>query len=134
MSNAKSLVGIVAGVIALSTVAFVMLSNASPYVTVAEAKKTDADNLHIQGDLLKETVQVDINKQKVRFAMRDDNGDTVNVLFHGLPPANMGEATRVVAVGGMKGETFESHKILTKCPSKYESDPKALNKTKAELN
>ena len=128
MQNAKSLVGIVVGAIAISTVAFVMLTNASPYVSIKEAQNRDADDLHIQGDLLKETVKVDVNTQTVRFQMKDDDGDTVQVLFNGLPPANMGEATRVVAVGGMKGDVFESNKILTKCPSKYESSESPASK------
>ena len=122
MFKAKPFVGVVAGVTAFAAIAFVMLSNASPYVTVAQAKSAKGDNNHLQGDLVKESVRVDTANAKVSFALIDDHGDRMEVIHHGLPPANMGEATRVVVVGGVQGDKFESKKLLTKCPSKYESE------------
>jgi len=40
-------------------------------------------------------------------------------------PQNMGEATKVVAIGGMKDGKFVSDQLLVKCPSKYESEKKS---------
>lgn len=120
----KPLAGVVAGVAALSVAAFVMLSNASPYVTVAEARSSKLSDMHLQGNLVKESLKIDTAGSLIRFTVVDDQGEKMDVVHHGLPPANMGEATRVVVVGGMKDGHFESHKLLTKCPSKYESDGK----------
>lgn len=116
--------GIALGVAVLAGAAFLMLSNASPYVTAAQAKTMRGENLHMQGDLVKGTVKVDMVNQVTRFQMRDETGEPVSVVHHGLPPSNMGDATKIVVVGGMKGEAFESNKLITKCPSKYESGEK----------
>lgn len=120
----KPIAGVVAGVAALAIAAFVMLSNASPYVTVAQARTSKLTDMHLQGNLVKESLRVDSANALIRFTIVDDLGEKMDVVHHGLPPANMGEATRVVVVGGMKDGHFESHKLLTKCPSKYESDGK----------
>ena len=119
----RPLLGAAVSVSVLCGVAMMMLSNASPYVTAAQAKTTKGNNLHLQGDLIKESVKVDHQNMQVSFTIKDDDGQTLDVVHKGLPPANMGDATRVVAVGGMQGGTFTSHKLITKCPSKYESEP-----------
>ncbi len=119
--------GIALGVAVLAGAGFLMLSNASPYVTAAQAKTMRGDNLHMQGDLVKGTVKVDMANQVTRFTMRDEVGESVEVVHRGLPPSNMGDATQIVVVGGMKGEAFESSKLITKCPSKYEGEEKAAS-------
>jgi cytochrome c-type biogenesis protein CcmE len=98
------------------------LVNSSPYVTVAQARTTSGDRLHLAGDLLKETLQTDVANQTVRFQLRDEAGETVAVRYLGPPPANMGSATKVVAIGKLEGNEFVSEKMLLKCPSKYEGE------------
>ncbi|MEZ5164135.1 MAG: cytochrome c maturation protein CcmE [Fimbriimonadaceae bacterium] len=121
--NTKRLAGIGAGVAALAAIVFCFfLSNASPYATVSEAKSMEGDNIHLYGSLVHESVVSSPEARQVRFTIKDDKGESMNVVYHGFPPANMGEATEVVAVGGMKGENFESHKLLLKCPSKYKAE------------
>lgn len=105
----------------LGAMMFAFLVNSSPYVSVAEARELDANNLHIAGDIIRETVFVDIRNNQVRFTMVDKAGDRLNVVFDGPPPSNMGEATEVVAIGGMEGDSFRAHRMQLKCPSKYES-------------
>jgi cytochrome c-type biogenesis protein CcmE len=124
MIKASPFIGVITGVTAFSAVAFVMLSNSSRYVSISEARKTTENNLHLKGNLVKESLQVDVSNAIINFTIKDENGDAMNVVHHGLPPANMGEATEVVAVGGMVGDHFESNKLLTKCPSKYNEEQK----------
>jgi cytochrome c-type biogenesis protein CcmE len=100
---------------------FAFLGNASPYVTVREARGMRGDNLHLAGDIVQGTLATDRSTQTVRFQVRDEAGETAWIAYHGLPPANMGEATKVVAIGSMKDGEFHSRKLLLKCPSKYES-------------
>jgi cytochrome c-type biogenesis protein CcmE len=116
---------IAAVVAGIAAIAFVLLGNSSPYVSVAQAKTMKANNLHLQGDLVKDSIRTDAANATVSFTLIDKAGDKMNVIHQGMPPANMGEATMVVAVGGMKGDHFESTKLLTKCPSKYEADKKS---------
>ncbi len=118
-----AVVTIVLCLLAISGIVYAFLQNASPYVTVAQAKATSGDNLHLAGDILKETLKTDLSKGQISFDIRDQEGDLVKVVYYGPPPANMGEATKVVAIGGMKEDgAFHSKKMLIKCPSKYEGD------------
>jgi cytochrome c-type biogenesis protein CcmE len=96
------------------------LGNASPYVTVQEAKQQSGDNLHLAGDIVPGTLKVSAPSQTVSFMVRDEKGDTLPVVYRGAQPSNMGAATKVVAVGGHKSGIFEARKLLLKCPSKYE--------------
>lgn len=120
--SAKVLTGAVFSVAALSAVTFFFLSNASPYVNVEQAKTTPGDNLHLAGDMDRNTLEVNPQRRMVTFDLIDQDKKRVRVLYEGYPPANMGQATQVVAVGRMENGTFRSHKLLLKCPSKYESE------------
>jgi cytochrome c-type biogenesis protein CcmE len=96
-------------------------ASANPYVeTVAEAKTSGNDRMHLAGDIVKGSVSQDVKTGRIHFKLRDAKGEVIEVLHRGDPPANMGEATKVVAVGGIKDGFFESQKLLVKCPSKYE--------------
>ncbi|HTQ10327.1 MAG TPA: cytochrome c maturation protein CcmE [Fimbriimonadaceae bacterium] len=106
---------------AFGGVIYAFMANSSPYVTVAQAKTSTADNLHVAGDIVKSTVQQDIANHTLIFDIKDTTG-TVTVVYTGTMPQNMGEANKVVAEGGMKNGKFVSDKLLVKCPSKYESE------------
>lgn len=112
---------IVLTVVGLSAMVFAFLSNASPYVTVAQAKESGGNNLHLAGELDTKTIRSNPTKNEVRFIITDEQGQSMNVVYHGQRPANMGDANKIVAVGGMKDGEFHASKLLIKCPSKYES-------------
>ena len=118
--------------LAMGGVLAAFIRNASPYVTVAEAKESHADGVHLAGDLIKSSIQTDPRSGEIRFQLKDQQGQLANVLYIGSTPGNLGEATKVVAVGGMnKDDVFVSHQLLIKCPSKYESQPNAGAATRA---
>lgn len=108
----------------LALMASAFLVNASPYVTVAQAKTMRGDNLHLAGDLIPGTMRVRSSELKVEFQMKDAEGATVPVIYAGTPPANMGSATKVVAIGQYQEDHFQARQLLLKCPSKYESTDK----------
>lgn len=110
-------------VAALCGVCFAFLSNASPYVTIEQAKASKQDNLHVGGDLVRSSVDIQTLQRRCVFVMKDPSGDSLTVVSSDIP-SNMGEATKVVAVGKMNGDHFAAHKLLLKCPSKYESEQK----------
>ncbi|HXH62341.1 MAG TPA: cytochrome c maturation protein CcmE [Fimbriimonadaceae bacterium] len=124
--SASIVTGILTGV-GLCAVVFAFVKNSSPYVNVAEARTRAGDSLHLAGDMDKSSLSVSVMTHTVSFRLTDENGESVNVVYKGIPPANMSDATQVVAIGSMKGDHFESHKLLLKCPSKYED--KANNPT-----
>ena len=113
---------IVLTVVGLCAVVFSFIQNASPYVTVAQAREMRGDNLDLAGDIDRSTVKVASFNNTVTFKIVDEEGAVATVVYHGPPPANMGDATKVVAVGSMDGDNFNAHKLLLKCPSKYESE------------
>jgi cytochrome c-type biogenesis protein CcmE len=111
---------VVLTVAGLSAVVFAFVKNSSPYVTVAQAKESNRQSVHLSGDIDKTSVAVGVGS--VSFTITDKEGATARVVYTGPPPANMGEAKQVVAIGKMNGEVFEANKLLLKCPSKYESE------------
>lgn len=109
-------------VFAMTGVVMAFLNNASPYVTVAEAKVTSGSRLHLAGTIDKKTVNDDRLGGKLAFDLIDKKGDRIRVEHVGEPVANMGDATEVVAIGKVENGTFVSQKMLVKCPTKYEKD------------
>ncbi len=115
---------IILGTLAMGGMVYAFLSQASPYVTIAQAKTTKGDSLHVPGDIVKETVRTDIQAHKIVFDIVDAKGDRVTVVSSEIP-SNMGSATKVVAVGKMEGDVFKAHKLNVKCPTKYKGEKKA---------
>lgn len=110
---------------AIIGVSVAFIANASPYVSVSEARKSGATNVHLKGDLVKTSIKNDIKSRSLHFELKDKNGETMKVVYTGTPPQDMALATEVVAVGSVKGQEFHSEKLLIKCPSKYEGENKA---------
>ena len=110
----------VAAAIVGVSVAFIL--NASPYVTVSEARKTRATNVHLKGALEKNSIQTDLAAKTIQFKIKDAAGELMTVVYSGPPPQDINQATEIVAIGSMKGNEFHSEKLLIKCPSKYEGE------------
>ncbi len=115
--------GVVAAT-ALSAVVIAFTTGASPYVTIQQAKASRGDRLHLAGDIVKSTVQNDVYTQTLTFQVIDSNGDRIKVKHKGEKPANLSEATKVVAVGKIENGEFQSSELIVKCPSKYEAEKK----------
>ena len=110
---------VVAG-LAMVGVVGAFASNASPYVTVAQARTVGGDSLHLAGTLVKGSCQRDFSSGRMTFRLKDKEGAVVEVEHHGTVPASLLEATQVVAIGAMRGPRFVSNDLLVKCPSKYD--------------
>jgi len=110
------------GTLALTAMVYAFVSQASPWVTVDEAKLSTAHRIHLAGDILTPTLHVMLREKLVTFDIKDDHGKIMRVRYSGPPPANMGGATRVVVKGKVKNGVFEADDMLLKCPSKYESE------------
>jgi len=108
--------------LAMVGVCAAFIRNASPYVTVAQAKASHEEGVHLAGDLVKTSIQTDPQNGQISFQLKDQTGAVADVQYIGSMPGNLNEATKVVAVGGMNDKNvFVSHQLLIKCPSKYES-------------
>jgi cytochrome c-type biogenesis protein CcmE len=120
-----AVISAVVALLAVAALAVAFLNTASPYVTIAQARTTSGDSLHLAGELVPGTVSNDFARQTIGFKIKDSDGAVVHVTYDGPPPSNLNEATRIVAIGKLEGEEFRAHKLLVKCPSKYESEKRA---------
>jgi cytochrome c-type biogenesis protein CcmE len=123
---------IITGIVSLAAMAAIgatFIANASPYVDVDGALRSKGDNMHLAGKILKPSLHADYAARTISFTVEDANGKTLPVQYNGEAIANIGEADRVVAIGGVKGGVFHSTKLLIKCPSKYGD-----NKSGASMN
>lgn len=120
MMNRKILLG----VLLLAFVAYAGWSftdSVTPYVGIAEAQKS-AGNVQVKGLLAKNAPAPHMEGDNFIFTLQDEEtGETMPVRYHGTKPDQFDEAYHIVAVGRYKEGTFESDKLLIKCPSKYES-------------
>lgn len=107
----------------LGMVTFLFTQNASPYVDARTALSSKADNLHVVGKIVPGTLQESMGR--AQFVLVDESGTKLPVAYQGEPVSNLGQSERVVAVGGADGTTFRAHKLLVKCPSRYNTTPNA---------
>ncbi|RYG48979.1 hypothetical protein EON79_02855 [bacterium] len=99
-------------------------ANASPYVTFEQARNTGGDRLHVVGEVVKDSINMDVYKHTLSFRLKDSAGTIMTVNHRGDLPNNLSQAPKVVAVGEVKGDRFESTSLILKCPTKYESEKK----------
>jgi cytochrome c-type biogenesis protein CcmE len=98
-------------------------SSMTPYVTF-DVAKTKNSTVQVNGTLAGDIVTLE-NGQGITFDLKDENGTKANVFFKGLKQENMEHAEGIVVIGRFDSEndsTFIADRILTKCPSKYESE------------
>jgi len=122
--------GVVAA-IGMGAVMMAFLNYSSPYGTFADARRTGNQAIHVAGDIRKDSIDNEPLQHIIRFTLKDQNGEVVPVTYTGVPPSDLSQATRVVAIGGFQNGTFVADRMLVKCPSKYqgESDPGASAKS-----
>ncbi|MCO5295401.1 MAG: cytochrome c maturation protein CcmE [Fimbriimonadaceae bacterium] len=119
---------IVSGVVALLAIVGLVaafVTNASPYVTVAQAKSASGESLHLAGEIIPGSLENQMAQGVLKFRVRDAEGNEAPVEYRGSAVSNLNEAKQVVVVGSMKEGVFKAHKMLVKCPSRYEGEKKA---------
>lgn len=124
MKKKGAILSAVAALLAIGALGAVFVTNASPYVSISEAKSSSGDGLHVAGQIEPNSIRSDIRRNQIDFVLKDDSGQKLPVVYTGAPVSNLGTATKVVAIGGMKNGAFVSSQLLVKCPSKYESETK----------
>lgn len=113
-------VSVLLGGVAACVMVTAFLTQSSPYVTVAQAKSARGDNLHVVGNIDKKTLVTRARERLIEFTLVDEHKQSIPVVYQGPQPANLGQATQVVVIGGMKDGAFHARDMLVKCPSKYE--------------
>jgi cytochrome c-type biogenesis protein CcmE len=94
----------------------------TPYVPYAQARETDRV-VQVMGALEKGSSSYDDAKDFLYFTLQDPKShEVIRVRYKGLKPANFEDAISIVAIGQYDegSKEFEAHKLLVKCPSKYQ--------------
>ena len=94
-------------------------SNLTPYVSFEEASRT-GKKVQVAGGLVQDSTKYHDASEELRFAMVDENGNTMTVHYNGVKPGNFEEAVQIVAVGSFSEGVFHAEQLLVKCPSKYQ--------------
>jgi cytochrome c-type biogenesis protein CcmE len=94
-------------------------SNLTPYVSFEEASRS-GKKVQVAGGLVENSTEYLDASEELRFAMVDEEGHTLTVLYNGVKPGNFEEAVQIVAVGSYSEGVFHAEQLLVKCPSKYQ--------------
>jgi len=90
----------------------------TPYVTFHEAR-TMSRTLQVAGGLVRGSSRYHDNAPF--FVIKEpSSGQTMQVRYLGVKPANFEDAISVVAIGRYQGDRMNADKLLVKCPSKYQ--------------
>jgi len=98
------------------------VSNAGAFASFAEARKAEGKEFQVAGVLNKDKDMIydpTVNTDLFTFYMIDKEGNEQKVNYKGSKPQDFEKSEEVVIHGKMDGDVFVAHKILMKCPSKY---------------
>ena len=108
---------VIIGFVAYSMFAF--QSAVTPYVTFAQAKSAKSA-VQVKGTMGAGKVMQAEDGKSTQFVLRDDSGEEVTVVYRGVKPEGLEQATGIVAIGKVVNGQFLADKLLVKCPSKYQ--------------
>jgi cytochrome c-type biogenesis protein CcmE len=123
---------ILAVVVIIGALVFGAMSFVETNVEYADFKEAESSHRKVQvkGTWVQDReTKFDAGSSKFIFYMADDLGKVQQVVFDGAKPNNFEIADAIVVKGRYHDGTFYADDILTKCPSKYEASPEAVQKT-----
>jgi cytochrome c-type biogenesis protein CcmE len=121
---------IIVSLVVIGSVAYLILSGVKQtgmqYMTVTELAQMErapkAGGFRLDGIVATGSIRYDQRRPRLAFRMTDGK-EAVNVVYDGLMPDAFAEGRDVVVEGTFRhsDRTLEASKLVTKCPSKYES-------------
>jgi cytochrome c-type biogenesis protein CcmE len=95
------------------------------HVNIGQAISRAGEMVQVPGKILKDTVTYDPVRGQLRFDIVDmaDPSKRMTILYNQAKPENFDSATSVEAIGQYRDGVFHAHKLLVKCPSKYNDQP-----------
>ena len=98
-------------------------SSLTPYVTFAQARGMNG-SVQVRGTLVPGTLAARAETQGLTFLLRDESGEEMAVVYRGVRPEGLEEASGLVAAGKYREGQFAADQLLVKCPSKYQGSVK----------
>ncbi len=93
----------------------------TPYISFAEARRATG-LVQVNGTIADKNYVMKPQEQYLEFKLKDQKGQVLPVVYHGVIPGNFDQATMVVAIGRYRQDRFEAEQLLVKCPSKYQAE------------
>lgn len=112
-------VGLLASAVVIGVTSF--KQTMTPYIGFKEARQASGQ-VQVNGKLADKNYVLKQEEQYLRFSLQDPDGDVMPVVYRGVVPGNFDQAVSIVAIGQYKGDHFEAHQLLVKCPSKYQAE------------
>ena len=115
---------VIGGIIILVAIVFGALSFVESNVeyTNFEMSMSMKKKVQVKGVWVKEKESVfNASKREFTFFMKDDKGTEQKVIYRGAKPNNFEIADAIVVKGKYENGIFQANEILTKCPSKYQT-------------
>lgn len=119
----SSAVPIVVSFLAIGVAMAVFSQGATPYKTVAEARKLGGDRINLGIVIDKSTIHQSLTSNVLEFEGKDRDGQKIRIKHVG-EIVDLSKADRVTCIGKLEGDVFVSQQMLVKCPSKYEEQKK----------
>jgi len=81
------------------------------------------EELRVSGKVVEGTIERGPEANAIRFAVADEDGASVPVVYRGVVPDTFQDGGEVVVEGGLSRDgVFQAGTLLAKCPSKYEPE------------
>ncbi len=97
----------------------------TPYITFAEARRASG-LVQVNGQIASKNYVLKPQEQYLEFELKDQKGEIMPVVYHGVIPGNFDQATMVVAIGRYQDGRFRAEQLLVKCPSKYQAEAERM--------
>ena len=126
MKNQGAIIGLVIIVGALGFSALAFKNNLVNAVPFSDAMKATDSDVQIMGKPVAGSMAYDNLAHALRFALRDDAGQTLPVIYKGPKPDDLDSAmSKAVAINAQgtydpAKRVFVAENLLVKCPSKYQ--------------
>ncbi|HSQ61337.1 MAG TPA: cytochrome c maturation protein CcmE [Acidobacteriota bacterium] len=121
----------IVSLVVVASVAYLILSGVKQtglqYMTVTELATVEeapkAGGFRLDGVVAAGTIAYDQKRPRLTFQMTDGK-EAIQVVYDGLMPDAFAEGRDVVVEGTFRhaDRTLHASKLVTKCPSKYESE------------
>ena len=120
--KSRYIIGGVIVVLFLAIGGYSFINSSVEYTNLNQAQ-TLGKKVQVKGSWVKEMDSgFDAGSNTFTFFLRDEQNTVSKVVFSGAKPNNFDIATSVVVKGRYQNGSFHASEILTKCPSKYESN------------
>lgn len=119
-------VGFLAAQIVLATSA-----TGAYYLTVSEVVNEGqllaGERVRVSGAVVADSEDWNARAITLRFAIEDENGAQLPIVFFGPRPDNFARAAEAIIEGKLLPDgSFQADTLLLKCPSRYEEDPEEV--------